>query len=74
MDFPDPSSSNDVVADRQVTVRSLAAAWCLALVAFIGLAAVPLLASDSRSTLSEAVAAGSADRQPTHQASLPHAC
>jgi len=67
MDFPDPPSSFDVVADRQVTTRSLAAAWCLALAVFIGLATAPLLASGSRPSLLESVAAGSVDRPAAHQ-------
>jgi hypothetical protein len=70
MDFPDPPSSFDLVADRRVTARSLAAAWCLALLALAGLATVPLLASDSRPALSHSVAGETADRQAT----LQHAC
>jgi hypothetical protein len=75
MAFEDPESSGDVVGERRVTGRTLAAAWCLALAAFIGLAAIPPLASLSR-TLESAQSreARSADRQPAHQTVEAHEC
>jgi len=40
MDFSEPQSIKELVADRQVTSRKLIAAWGLVLLAFVALAAV----------------------------------